>query len=133
MQSQASMASRRRFLWFLVAAPLVSMPAVAQPVEIRENGQKAAPVDTMTREEWRAHILDVRRRVQEENARRRLMPRQPVHLTAEEIEKIATERVLGDGSLRFGDIVVTNRGRFVFRGTSESDPKPEDFVKLADQ
>lgn len=83
----------------------------------------------MTREEWQAHILDVRRRVQEENGRRRLMPRQPAHPTTEEIEQIATERVLSDGSLRFGDIVVTNRGKFVFRGR-ENDPKPEDFVRL---
>jgi hypothetical protein len=122
----------RRFLWLFVTAPLISVPAIAQPVEVIENGQYAAPVDIMTREQWQAHILDVRRRVQEENARRRLMPRQPVHPTAEEIEQIATERVLQDGSLRFGDIVVTNRGKFVFRG-KESDPKPEDFVRLGNQ
>lgn len=123
------MADARRFLWLVVAAPLFSVPALAQPVEVIENSQAAAPADTMTREEWQAHILDVRRRVQEENARRRLMPRQPVHPTTEEIEQIATERVLSDGSLRFGDIVITNRGKFVFRGR-ENDPKPEDFVRL---
>ena len=127
------MADLRRFLCLLLVAPMFSGPAASQPVEVIENNQYTAPADIMTREEWRTHILEVRRRVQEENARRRLMPRQPVHPTTEEIEQIATERVLSDGSLRFGDIVVTNRGKFVFRGTSDSYPKPEDFVKLADQ
>jgi hypothetical protein len=103
------------------------VPAQAQSPEASDEASAA-----IAREQWVAHIIEAKRRVREENARRRTMIPKQNYPTTEELAQIASERVLTDSSLRFGDIVVTNRGRFEFRGKSDGDPKPQDFVKLLD-
>lgn len=86
------------------------------------------PVD-MSREQWRARIEEARRRSRqvaiEQRARMRYEPP-----SREELERIASERVLTDDSLQPGDIVATNRGLFVFRGRPDRERRDDDFVAL---
>lgn len=105
-------------------------PALSQAPESSDAVQ-VLPSEPMTREEWRVRILETRRRVQEENARRRTSAAKAVYPTTEELEAIATDRILSDSSLRFGDIVVTNRGKYIYRGNSENEPTAADFEKIS--
>lgn len=106
--------------------------AFCTPLRAHAQADDAASLSSMTPEQWRAHVLEIKRRVHAENIRRRGLPPQRSHPTSEELAQIATERVLTDSSLRFGDVVVTNRGKFEFRGTAPGDPRPEDFVRLTE-
>lgn len=72
-----------------------------------------------TREQWREHVRDVKRRVQEEAARRRLeQPRARAQPSREDEARRLSEIVLSDDSLVPGDVVMTDKGMFVFKGRS---------------
>jgi len=59
------------------------------------------------------------------------LPADAVGPTLEEERRLASERVLNDVTLERGDIVVTNKGSFVFSGSTTEPRKPTDFVPLA--
>jgi hypothetical protein len=81
-----------------------------------------------TREQWREHVRDTKRRVQEEAAQRRLeRPRGRVEPSREDEGRRLSEIVLSDDSLVPGDIVMTDKGLLVFKGRSNEAISARDF------
>lgn len=81
-----------------------------------------------TREQWRQHVRDVKRRVQEEAAQRRLeQPRAGAQPSREDEARRLSEIVRSDDSLVPGDVVMTDRGMFVFKGRSNEAISARDF------
>ena len=74
-----------------------------------------ADLGSISQEQWRAHVRDTKRRVQEEAAQRRL-DRTRVEPSREDEARRRSEVVLSDDSLVPGDVVVTDKGMFVFKG-----------------
>ena len=91
------------------------------------------PVET-TRQSWTRHVEEERRRIRELAIQRRLNPPEPSKGPSQEEEALrASERVFSDGTLERGDIIVTTKGRFVFKGQKSDERMPEDFEKLDSQ
>jgi hypothetical protein len=86
--------------------------------------QVADPAFQLTRDQWRERVRTTKLRIQEQAARRRIQDAD--NGPTEEAER-ASERVLNDDSLMKGDIVVTDKGMFVFRGRSNEEHKASDF------
>ena len=81
----------------------------------------------LARQQWQEWVRAERRRIRELAVQRRLNPE--VETTVSQ-ERRATERALNDMTLRRGDIVVTDKGSFVFIGNAEEDRMPGDFVPV---
>ena len=100
-----------------LAQDATSLPAV-------EDG----PLD-MSRELWRERVAEAKRRARrfalENRGRSALSPP-----SAAEEERIASERVLNDESLQWGDIVSTNKGLYVFKGRADRERSDSDFIAL---
>lgn len=92
-----------------------------------------APEDnSLARLLWQEHIRDEKRRVQELAAQRRLNPPEdPPDPALAEKDRLASERVLSDYTLERGDIVVTDKGAFVFKGQTLEQRTLGDFEPLA--
>jgi hypothetical protein len=88
------------------------------------------PVAEISRDGWRARIEEAKRRAKEIAIERRENPARFDPPPIEDLDQVATDRVLNDDSLQFGDIVSTKNGLFVFRGRSDRPRRPEDFVAL---
>ena len=75
-----------------------------------------------TRLQWREHVIDTKRRVQDEAAQRRLeRPRTRVEPSPEDEARRRSEIVLSDDSLVPGDIVMTDKGMLRFKGRSNDE------------
>lgn len=83
----------------------------------------------ISREEWRMRIQQARKRAKDVALDRRLNPQRYLP-PPEDPDIAATERVLRDESLQHGDIVVTKKGLFVFRGRSDQPRSDADFIAL---
>ncbi|WP_271573146.1 hypothetical protein [Bradyrhizobium sp. CCBAU 11361] len=82
------------------------------------------------REDWKRRVDDARKRAEQARRDWRLNdPRRMVEPDPQ--EKIATQRVLSDDTLRPGDIVSTDKGFLLFRGRSGADGQNADFVPIA--
>jgi hypothetical protein len=86
----------------------------------------------LTPEQWREHIREETRRVQELQRQRRLDRSQDSVERLSQEGSQASDRVLNDDTLESGDIVVTNKGVFVFKGQKDEQRGPGDFVPFAD-
>ncbi len=84
----------------------------------------------ISREEWRQRVEQAKQRAKEVARERREHPELYMPIP-EDPEKIASERVLNDDSLRNGDIVSTKNGLFLFRGHSDQPRSGDDFVPLS--
>ena len=102
----------------LAIHPLIcaaEVPAAEQAVE-------------MSREEWQARVEAARQRLDlMRREGRSFIPEPP---TPDEIAEEASKQVLGDDSLRRGDIVSTNRGLFRFQGLPDKERTPNDFIRI---
>jgi hypothetical protein len=74
---------------------------------------------SMTREQWRSRIEAAKARIQEMRREGKSMIPPP--------DEDLLRRILEDGTLVYGDIVVTERGMFKFIGKPEAPHDPEDF------
>jgi hypothetical protein len=83
----------------------------------------------ISREDWRQRVEEAKQRSKEVAIERRNHPERFIPIP-EDPERIATERILNDESLRPGDIVSTKRGLFVFRGRSDQPRKDDDFIPV---
>lgn len=92
--------------------------------DVLRDGMDAAAA----RAQWQAHVRAEQRRVRELAIQRRLRPEVETFVNK---ERQASERALNDMTLRRGDIVVTDKGAFVFVGNEDEDRMPGDFVPLA--
>jgi hypothetical protein len=90
------------------------------------------PALLMSRDQWKAHVNDIKRRIRDSAAINLLRSRKTSHPTPGELSREATERVLRDYSLVSGDLVMTDRGLLVFRGRAGEEPKEADFEKVSD-
>lgn len=105
---------------------LSAQPCIAQSAS--ESGITAAQAPPeVSRQEWLERVREARKRAREDAQERRLHPERYAP-TQEEEARSASERVLHDDSLQPGDIVSTDKGLFVFRGSADQPPKSEDFV-----
>ncbi|WBL80283.1 hypothetical protein I3J27_07610 [Bradyrhizobium xenonodulans] len=84
-----------------------------------------SPDSLISREDWKRRIEDAR--IRAEQARREWQQHPPA---PELPERIATQRVLTDDTLRPGDIVSTDKGLFLYRGKSGTDRRVTDFVAI---
>ena len=94
-------------------------------------GEEVSPDSLISRDAWKLRINQARARA--EQSRRDWLSRPALgqQLSQDSPEKIATERILGDNTLRAGDIVSTDRGLLLYRGKSKSDPGLGEFVPLS--
>ena len=93
-------------------------------------GQDAAEDDPsqMSREEWQARVKASQQRADMMRREHRALAPQPRR--PEDMDEEASRRILEDGSLAPGDIVSTRQGLFEFRGASDRERKPDDFVRI---
>jgi hypothetical protein len=91
------------------------------------NISKESEQALLTRQQWQEWVAAEKRRIRELAVQRRLHPEVETMVSR---EQRASERVLNDMSLRRGDIVVTDKGAFVFVGNAEEDRTPGDFVPV---
>ena len=118
----------------LIAQVASASSQIAVSDEVAVSDEKDTVTDNsrheVSREGWRAHVDEARKRVRAsagvylERSRSRREP------TTRELSREATERALKDYSLVRGDIVVTDNGIFVFKGRSGEEPKDTDFERL---
>ena len=81
-----------------------------------------------TRAHWREHVRNTKRRVQEEAAQRRLeRARARAQPSREDEARMLSEIVLSDDSLVAGDVVMTDKGVFVFKGRGNEVISARDF------
>ena len=100
----------------------------AESAEGPSNVLREAEDAALARQQWQEWVRAERHRIRELSAQRRLQPPEVETIVSQ--ERRATERVLNDMTLRRGDIVVTDKGSFVFIGKAEEDRMPGDFVPV---
>jgi hypothetical protein len=125
------MAGFHRFTGAAVIALLLTLtlpPCPAQNAPESSNGTVEVQPE-VSRRDWLQRLQDARQRAKEPAVEHRLHPERYAP-SPEDKARIASERVLNDDSLQPGDIVSTDKGLFVFRGSADQPPKSEDFVPL---
>jgi hypothetical protein len=111
-----------------VLVQTVGSDCLAQDAMSNSSAEDGLSLD-MSREQWRERVAEAKRRARQlalEN-RSRTMYRPP---SAADEKRIASERILKDDSLQWGDIVSTNKGLFVFKGRSDRERRDSDFMSL---
>jgi hypothetical protein len=103
-------------------------PCRAQSADRPSNVLKEAEETILARQQWQEHVRAEKRRIRELAVQRRLHPEVETVVSQ---ERKASERALNDMTLQRGDIVVTDKGSFVFIGNAEEERMPGDFVPLA--
>ena len=112
------------FCWHLILTPHV----FAQDFDPERPRLEAEdPLANMTREEWQERVRQARRQAQDAAAKARSEHSYDAGPSPEDVARRASERVLNDSTLERGDIVVTDKGTFVFRGSPDDGRKPGDF------
>jgi len=99
----------------------------AQGADGPSNALREAEETILARQQWQEQVRAEKRRIRELAIQRRL---QPEVETVVSQERRASERALNDMTLRRGDIVVTDKGSFVFIGNAEEDRMPGDFAPV---
>jgi hypothetical protein len=125
------MAGFHRFKWAAASAllcALTTLPCIAQDAPDRASMTDEAPRE-VSRQEWMERVQEAKQRAKDAAIDRRMHPERYAP-SPEDKARIASERVLNDDSLQPGDIISTNKGLFVFRGSADQPPKSEDFVPL---
>jgi hypothetical protein len=99
------------------------------PVQTKEIED---PLANLSREQWQDRVREAKRHALDLAAQvksHRLNGPRPLF---EDERRLASERVLNDFTLERGDMVVTDKGIFVFRGSTHETRKPADFEPLVD-
>jgi len=116
-------------LW--VIATLLGIVAFPTLPTRAEDVPSPGPDLGLAREQWLEHVQETKRRVQQEAAQRRLEGAQGgVEPSQEDSARRASESVVSDDSLVPGDIIVTDKGMFVFRGQSNEVDRVRDFEPI---
>ena len=100
----------------------------AENADGSSNLLKEAEETILARQQWQEQVRAEKLRIRELAIQRRLHPEVETIVSP---ERQASERALNDMTLRRGDIIVTDKGSFVFIGNAEEDRMPGDFVPLA--
>lgn len=108
--------------------PLCSSGCAQEAINDPSSAEDTSPEPD--REQWLARVAEAKLRARQFALEQRMRaPAAAADFTTEE-ERLASERVLNDNSLRWGDIVSTNKGLFVFRGRPDRDHRESNFVAL---
>jgi len=125
----------RRWLRFALTAVVVSGVLTGRDV-VRAGELDADPAvstdvgQPSSVSAWQAHVREERRRVQELATQRRLNQLQDPVASLPDDERLASERIVNDFTLVPGDIVMTDKGAFVFKGQVHEERTPGDFEPL---
>jgi hypothetical protein len=104
--------------------------ACAEDLESDSAASKSQQEVTSNRQAWQEYVRDEKRRIQELAAQRRPSGFQDPVASVYGQDRWASERALNDITLERGDIVVTDRGAFVFKGRPLVERAPSDFEAL---
>ena len=125
------MAGFHRFKWAAASALLCALPTLHGVAQ--DAPQSASVTDEarpeVSRQEWMERVQEAKQRAKDAALDHRMHPERYAP-SPQDKARVASERVLNDDSLQPGDIVSTNKGLFVFRGSADQPPKSEDFVPL---
>jgi hypothetical protein len=80
---------------------------------------------------WQQHVASERLRVRREALQRSSRSSTPLWPTVEEQAQRASEQVFSDSTLERGDIIVTTKGFFLFKGRRLEQRLPEDFEAVS--
>lgn len=129
-----------------VAVAMAALPAVRAQVvtataagsaeqaslSLQDSPAQESPVSTeWTPQIWQQHVASERLRVRREASQRSSGSSKPVWPTVEEQARRASEQVFADLTLQRGDIVVTTKGFFVFKGRRSEQRLPGDFEAVS--
>jgi hypothetical protein len=99
---------------------------------LRESPARDSPISTeWTRESWQQHVQSERQRIRDEAPLRGVGSPKPLWPTVEEQARRASEEVLSDSTLEQGDIIVTTKGFFIFKGQKFEQRLPDDFEAVS--
>jgi hypothetical protein len=87
--------------------------------------------DALSIDQWQEHVRAEKRRIQKLAAQRRLDRLQEPVASPPDENRWASEQIMNDITLERGDIIVTDKGAFVFKGRSQDERKPGDFEPAA--
>jgi hypothetical protein len=103
-------------------------PGAAAALPLLEDPMRDSAIPTeWTPQSWQQHIEEERWRIRNEAMLRSLRPPEPLRPTVEEQARVASEQVFSDSTLARGDIIVTTKGLFVFKGQKSEQRLPDDF------
>lgn len=88
------------------------------------------PAADWTPQSWQRHIQEERWRIENLAMLRRLTRAVASEPTIEELERQASEKAFSDSTLERGDIIVTTKGFFVFKGHASEQRLPADFEEV---
>jgi len=108
----------------ILTLSLAAIPSARSQVIVDEDVSQA-------RMQWQKHILETKRRVQENAERLRREPRLPAtsQPSQQEAARRASESALDDHTLAPGDIVVTDKGGVIFRGWTSDEARRFDRLQ----
>jgi hypothetical protein len=128
---------RARSWWRVVLAFLLTLGSVtpgrfasAGDLDADTEISKSLDETSSSRRSWEQHVREEKRRIQELATQRRMNRSHDPVVPPFEEDRLVSERALNDMTLERGDIVVTDKGAFVFRGQTLEDRKAEDFEPL---
>jgi hypothetical protein len=99
---------------------------------LQDNPVRESPISTeWTPQIWQQHVASERSRVRREALLRSPRPPKPVWPTVEEQARRASEEAFSDSTLERGDIIVTTKGFFVFKGRRSEQRLPDDFEAVS--
>jgi L-lactate utilization protein LutC len=124
---RASLRSSAVAMALVFALTISGSQCRAESADGSSSDLKEADEALLARQQWQEQVRAEKRRIRELAIQRRLDPEVE---TAVSQERRASERALNDMTLRRGDIVVTDKGSFVFIGKAEQDRMPGDFVPV---
>lgn len=91
-----------------------------------------SPISTeWTPQIWQQHVASERWRVRREALLRSSRSPKPVWPTVEEQARRASAQAFSNSTLERGDIIVTTKGFFVFKGRRSEQRLPEDFEAVS--
>jgi hypothetical protein len=125
------MARIHRFKWTATSTLLCALvlpPCIAQDEPEGASATNEAQPE-VSRQEWMERVQEAKQRAKDAALDHRMHPERYAPSLGDKA-RVASERVLNDDSLQPGDIVSTDKGLFVFRGSADQPPKSEDFVPL---
>jgi hypothetical protein len=80
---------------------------------------------------WQQHVASERLRIRREASQRSLVSSKPAWPTVEEQAQLASEQAFSDLTLERGDIIVTTKGFFVFKGRRSEQRLADDFEAVS--
>ena len=112
------------------AAPASSAAVATSSLQDDAVGESPTSIE-WTPQIWQQHVASERLRVRREALQRSSRSSTPLWPTVEEQAQRASEQAFSDSTLERGDIIVTTKGFFLFKGRRLEQRLPEDFEAVS--